>query len=422
MGDLLISRTNPITDNIWEYWRKQGESETPRRYLGISSIGHECDRFLWLNFRGVVIPKFEPRMYRLFNRGHREENVFIQELRGIGCNVWEVNPSTKEQWSVSLLGGHFRGHLDGVATGVPGAPKTAHVLEFKTHNDSNFKQLVKNGVKDSHVRHWIQMNTYMGAMKLTRALYIGVNKNTDDIHPERVRFEKEVYEATCKRAERIITSHDAVRCSERSDDWRCKYCYAREVCWGEVNTAALIDAKAIIDCRSCCHASPKIRDSSGGQWSCLKNQAVIIGQQNKCKYHRLLPSLVRAKAVNSDGDNVVYETDNGTFINGDLPGGYTSIELAETPLSIVEDNNIKVAKELFKAEITEVVLPQIYNAGDNEVLWKGNKKDLTTFLSTLPPLELTCQYKDRGAEFYEYNSAYLVGIKDDLAYVIKGKE
>ncbi len=45
-----------------------------------------------------------------------------------------------------------------------------------------------------------------------------------------------------------------------------------------------------------------------------------------------------------------------------------------------------------------------------------------TILKTLPPLELTCQYKDRGAEFYEYNSAYLVGIKDDLAYVIKGKE
>ncbi len=59
---------------------------------------------------------------------------------------------------------------------------------------------------------------------------------------------------------------------------------------------------------------------------------------------------------------------------------------------------------------------------NNEVLWKGNKKDLTTFLSTLPPLELTCQYKDRGAEFYEYNSAYLVGIKDELAYVMKGKE
>ena len=100
MGDLSIAKANPIKEKIWNYWKEQGESETPRRYRGISSIGHECDRFLWLNFRGVVIPKFEPRMYRLFNRGHREENVFIRN-----CGHWMqrlgVNPSTRAVVSLS---------------------------------------------------------------------------------------------------------------------------------------------------------------------------------------------------------------------------------------------------------------------------------------------------------------------------------
>ena len=56
---------------IWEWWARKGRSEAPRRYLGASVAGHECDRYLWLHFRGLFRERFEGRMYRLFERGRR---------------------------------------------------------------------------------------------------------------------------------------------------------------------------------------------------------------------------------------------------------------------------------------------------------------------------------------------------------------
>ena len=49
-----------------------------RPYLGMSQIGHHCERYLWLSFRWCFDSYFEPRMLRLFARGHREENYSIR--------------------------------------------------------------------------------------------------------------------------------------------------------------------------------------------------------------------------------------------------------------------------------------------------------------------------------------------------------
>ncbi len=77
--------------------RREEASEGPRRYLGASVIGHPCDRFLWMHFRGIHRERFDGRMLRLFDRGQREESVFIQELRWIGAEVMDRDPSTGDQ-------------------------------------------------------------------------------------------------------------------------------------------------------------------------------------------------------------------------------------------------------------------------------------------------------------------------------------
>ena len=73
-------------------------------------------------------------MLRLFETGRLEEERLIRNLRRIGVTVLDVDPETGRQWHVQAHGGHFGGSLDGVALGIPEAPKTWHVLEFKTHN------------------------------------------------------------------------------------------------------------------------------------------------------------------------------------------------------------------------------------------------------------------------------------------------
>ena len=50
------------------------------RTVGASSIGHKCERYLWYQFRWFFREKFNGRMLRLFDRGHREEARFNEWL------------------------------------------------------------------------------------------------------------------------------------------------------------------------------------------------------------------------------------------------------------------------------------------------------------------------------------------------------
>jgi hypothetical protein len=55
-----------------------------RPYLGMSQIGHACERYLWFSFHWAYVDTFPRRILRLFNRGHREEPVIVEDLERIG--------------------------------------------------------------------------------------------------------------------------------------------------------------------------------------------------------------------------------------------------------------------------------------------------------------------------------------------------
>ena len=137
---MLEKFTNKIVEDIYDKWKAEGDSQTRRTYLGGSQIGHHCERYLWYDFRHCTENVFSGRLYRLFQRGHDEEHRFVKDLRDIGCEVWEETEAN-EQFGVEACGGHFRGHLDGVAR-IPDYDKP-HLLEFKTSNTKDFKKLEK---------------------------------------------------------------------------------------------------------------------------------------------------------------------------------------------------------------------------------------------------------------------------------------
>ena len=118
-----------------------------RQHLGASLIGKSCERALWYDFRWATPARFPGRMLRLFETGQLEEARLVRNLRRIGATVLEVDPETGRQWRVEAHGGHFGGSLDGVALGLLEAPKTWHVLEFKTHSAKSFRELVAKGVR-----------------------------------------------------------------------------------------------------------------------------------------------------------------------------------------------------------------------------------------------------------------------------------
>lgn len=267
-----------IVEQIYQWWA--GRDDGPRRgYLGVSWIGTECDRALWYGFRWARNPTVEGRIRRLFARGHREEPTMVEELRGIGCEIDEVDPVTGEQWSVKV--GHIAGHCDGILRrGLPGFEKKEHVLEFKTHGSKSFADVQRKGVRASKPLHWWQMQVYMRLLGIDRALYVAVNKDTDHLYAERLRLDEAAADGCVQRAQRIIASdRPPERLYSSPTAFGCKWCDHREVC----HQGDAMD----VTCRSCRHSTAR----PDGTWGCAEwgEQIPEHAQQAGCTRHSFIP-------------------------------------------------------------------------------------------------------------------------------------
>lgn len=317
------------------YEKRSGDGFRP--HLGASLIGHHCDRYLWLSFRFAHKQPISGRLLRLFNTGHREEDRLIHDLRSIGCEVHAVDPTTGKQFRFESFGGHFGGSMDAAVKGIPEAPNTWHVAEFKTHNQKSFDDLVSNGVEKSKPQHFAQMQIYMGLSGMQRAIYIAVNKNTDEIYTERVSYDEKVFKSLMDRAERIIFAHQPPERISNDPAWyQCKWCDHHSICHG--TTAPLPN------CRTCCHATP----THDGQWKCERHAQILNydSQLNGCDSHRYIPILLERFAEPVDAnqaDNWVkyrHKATGATFTNGAPPDGFSSAEIhaAEDKAALRDDD------------------------------------------------------------------------------------
>lgn len=84
---------------IVECYAAQSATETPREYLGASSLGHECQRYPALSFRLARSKPKDGRVARLLQTGHREEPRLLADLRAIGVQVWDRDDAGR-QWAV----------------------------------------------------------------------------------------------------------------------------------------------------------------------------------------------------------------------------------------------------------------------------------------------------------------------------------
>jgi len=396
MGNLfkLIPQTSEVVQKIYDWHKRLGDAEPERGYLGASIIGHECDRFLWYNFRQCVSRDFSGRLYRLFETGDLAEPRFVKELRGIGCTVHEVDAETGKQFEVTALGGHFSGHMDGVGQGIPGAPSTWHVLEFKTHNAKSFAKLQKDGVKKSKPQHHAQMQVYMGLNKMKRALYLAVNKDTDELYAERVRFDSTEYDRLMDRAERIIRSvNTPPRMADRPDDFRCRFCDAKELCWGTSDVAVPLPNKS---CRTCCHATPEIDDGeTWARWSCAHHKRDLSPseQQRACDSHLLLPGLVGFADVADAGEDWIEfhnHSDGAVWRHSHGADGstWTTDELMAAPGPLVGDSKLAQVKATFDAQVVGFEVPNLpllarYDPADARRLWHGSPDDMADIETTM---------------------------------------
>lgn len=247
-----------------------------RKHLGASAIGHKCKRRVWYGWRWALTNLHEARMLRLFGRGHREEPEIVKLLRGAGVTVYDAGESgeLKEQLRISGCDGHFGGTPDGIVVDVPDMPPgEAGLLEMKTHNDKRFQKLKENGVFVEHLKYYIQMQVYMHFHGLPWGLYVGVNKNDDELYFEIIRYKKEVAVHYFQLADETIKAVEPPPRISESPGWHeCKWCDMAEICHG----TELPD----INCRTCIHGSP----GGEGKWVCALRRKEIE-EQNGCPLH-----------------------------------------------------------------------------------------------------------------------------------------
>lgn len=326
----LPDPVNTIATMIDQY--HASKKSKPRPHMGVSLLGHHCDRWLWINFRWAVVEDFDGRILRLFRRGHSEEDTIIRDLRNIGVDI------RSSQKRVDF-GNHVSGSLDGVIEkGVPEAPKARHVAEFKTHSKKSFDDMVKNGVEKSKPMHFIQMQVYMHGTSINRALYLAVCKDDDRIYTERVKYDKKVAEDAIIRGKRIAMSDRMPEpCSSDPSWYQCKFCPAHSFCHKAEPTKR-------INCRTCAH-STAMADST---FRCERHDADAIPedfQHEGCDDHILHPDMVPWVMEGSDdGHSVKWKIGDKWVVNGE--GGYKSREIIANA-EVLDDPVVLSVKALF---------------------------------------------------------------------------
>lgn len=249
-----------MIDRIYSAIEKEEKRSLRLSRIGASSIGHACLREIWYSWRAYDTAKFGGRMLRLFRTGHLQETRVLEDLELAGFKIWPVD-TYGEQFTYIDPTGHFVCKLDGVIKGVPGAEKTPHDVEIKTHSRKSYEELKKKGVEKAKPVHFYQMQAGMMFSKLPRALYIAVCKDDEDYHIERIYPDEAVQTDITERIEKLITATIIpTGVSPDGKAFECKWCDMREVC--------VEGKKPIKTCRSCEYVEVI---PTNGEWRCSKH-------------------------------------------------------------------------------------------------------------------------------------------------------
>lgn len=277
MTTLTHTQLQELSENIEEAideWAVKEYRQEPRNHLGISEIGEECKRKIYYKFRWFGFEEFDGRMLRLFQRGHREEEKYINYLENIGCKVFRFDENGK-QFRMSGVMDHYGGSCDGIVK-TPWYPDIPMIAEFKTHNTKSFVGYIADGLLKAKPRHADQMNCYGYKLGIEYGIYFPENKNDDDIKITCLKLDWNRARQLETVAEEIIMAVEPpTRISDNPAFWKCKFCAFKENCHYKKPPDK--------NCRSCVNSKP----IKNAQWFCSQYNQIIPKEfiKNGCDYH-----------------------------------------------------------------------------------------------------------------------------------------
>lgn len=194
-------------------------SQQPRRYVSTSGLGRECVRQIQYDY--LAVPKdvgreFEPKILRIFEAGHRAEDVVADWLRAAGFDL-RTQRSDGRQFGFSALDGRFRGHIDGCLVAGPVAMEFPALWENKAVGAAPWKEIVKRGVVLARPIYAAQIALYQAYLDLPNpALFTALNRDTFELHCELVPFDAALAQRASDRAVQIVRASDMQEILPRS--------------------------------------------------------------------------------------------------------------------------------------------------------------------------------------------------------------
>lgn len=211
---------NKLSKLIDAYQNK--EVSEKRNYIGASSIGSECLRQIWYQYKGFDAIEVPSKTRRTWDIGKRLEGLIIEWIikSGIEVLTFDVIYSSS---NVAV----FQGHIDLLVV----INKKNYILEIKTAKDASFKVFVNKGLNSWNPQYYAQIQSYMGMSGILSACILVLNKDNSDLCDEVVLFDWSFYK---KLEDKALMISEAVIEPPRINGsplfFKCKLCQFNKVC------------------------------------------------------------------------------------------------------------------------------------------------------------------------------------------------
>ncbi len=201
---------------------QEHDDDEVRNYIGASSIGSDCLRQIWYQFKGVKAERVPAKFRRTWAIGKKLESLVLEWL--INAEV-ETDKTDKTYYAKEMP--YFQGHFDGIIV----IGKKQAIIEIKTAKDASFKIFVNKGVKAWNPQYYAQIQAYMGMSGIFSTYILVLNKDNSDISDELVTFDPNFYEKLCDKARMIHGAHiEPPRINGSPLFFKCKMCKFNKVC------------------------------------------------------------------------------------------------------------------------------------------------------------------------------------------------
>lgn len=232
----LSGRLQELVDQALQ---RERDATPAREYLGASRLGAACERQLQYEYAQAPVDHgkvFSGRLLRIFERGHRTEDMVIRWLRLAGFEL-KTEDASGRQFGFSVAGGRLRGHIDGVLVGGPEGFHFPALWENKCLGAKSWRDVEKRKLAASKPVYAAQIALYQTYLELHEqpALFTAVNADTMEIYAELVPFDAALAQRMSDRAARVIAATEAgellPRSFTESTHFECKVCAWADRCW-----------------------------------------------------------------------------------------------------------------------------------------------------------------------------------------------